>query len=180
MTDKDIRELNSILIPIAGIEPESIVDGPGYRYVIFTQGCPHNCKGCHNPQTHTMKTNNYVSAYSIIKDIETNKIIEGVTFSGGEPFLHVNKLLPIAKRAKELYLGTMAYTGYTFEELIKSPQNVEFLKYIDVLADGKFEIDKKSLKLLYVGSSNQRLINVHKSLLEGKVVLWKSDEDDYI
>lgn len=167
-------DLNTILVPVAGIEPESIVDGPGYRFVIFTQGCPHFCKGCHNPQTHSMKCSHYMSAQTIINEIKKDmNLLDGITLSGGEPFLHVNKLFPIAKWAHNEGLSVMVYTGYKYEELVDKPENLMLLKYVDILADGKFEIDKRSLNLLYVGSSNQRLIDVQKTLKTKYIVLWK-------
>lgn len=177
---KGVFYLEKEMIPIAGLEPESIVDGPGYRFTIFTQGCPHNCKGCHNPQTHPMKADRYLSAEEIISKIDENRtLIDGITLSGGEPFIHAKKLVPIAKWAHKNNLNVMAYTGYLFEDLLKNPDQRELLNHIDILADGKFEIDKKSLTLLFVGSSNQRLIDVPESLRQGNVVLWKTSVDEW-
>ncbi|MEG2985668.1 MAG: anaerobic ribonucleoside-triphosphate reductase activating protein [Peptostreptococcaceae bacterium] len=148
---------------------ESIVDGPGLRAVIWTQGCNHNCKGCHNPQTHD-KCGGYIEDNSnIIKQIKNLKLHRGVTLSGGEPFMQSEALLEIAKACKENKMDVWAYTGYTFEELIDKKNssyfnNLNLLKNIDVLVDGKFIEAKKDISLKFRGSSNQRIIDVKKTL----------------
>lgn len=148
---------------------ESIVDGPGLRAVIWTQGCNHNCKGCHNPQTHD-KCGGYIEDSSnVIKQIQNLKLHRGVTLSGGEPFMQSEGLLEIAKACKENKMDVWAYTGYTFEELIDKKNssyfnNLNLLKNIDVLVDGKFIEAKKDISLKFRGSSNQRIIDVKKTL----------------
>ncbi len=155
---------------------DSIVDGPGLRMVVWTQGCKHNCKGCHNPQTHSLSKGYEVEVEEIIEKMKSLRLQQGVTLSGGEPFLQPKPLSEIAKAAKNINLDVWSYTGFTFEELIdkKNPmyfENMELLKYVDVLVDGKFEIDKRDISLLFRGSSNQRIIDVKKSLKYKRVVL---------
>ncbi len=160
-------------IRISGIVNDSIVDGPGLRYTIFTQGCPHHCEGCHNPQTHTYKGGKKISLKKIKKDILSNPLLQGVTFSGGDPFVQAEKLIPVAKFIKEQGLELACYTGYVFEMLISGniPYARELLSYIDVLIDGRFVLSQKSLDLKFKGSKNQRTIDVQASLKEGKVIL---------
>ena len=156
---------------------DSIVDGPGLRMVIWTQGCKHNCKGCHNPQTHSLTKGYEVDTKEIINKMASLKLQQGITLSGGEPFLQPAPLVEIAKEAKNMNLDVWSYTGFKFEELIdrKNPlyfENVELLKYIDVLVDGKFEEDKKNISLTLRGSTNQRIINVKETLKENKLILF--------
>ena len=155
---------------------DSIVDGPGLRMVIWTQGCKHNCKGCHNPQTHSLTKGYEVDTKEIINKMASLKLQQGITLSGGEPFLQPAPLVEIAKEAKNMNLDVWSYTGFKFEELIdrKNPlyfENVELLKYIDVLVDGKFIYNKKKIGLKFRGSYNQRIIDVRKSFESNKVVL---------
>lgn len=159
-------------IRIAGVVPESIVDGPGMRYVIFTQGCPHKCKGCHNPDTHDFDKGTDVLPSKLLKNILDNPIIAGVTFSGGEPFAQADRLTPLAEELKSNKKNLMVYTGYTFEELLKNGTDdmLSLLWLTDILVDGRFEEDKKSLELRFRGSSNQRIIDVPKSLKKMKPV----------
>ena len=163
---------------ISGIVNDSIVDGPGLRYTIFTQGCPHNCPGCHNPQTHDYKGGRKMSIKKIEKEIKDNPLLYGVTFSGGEPFIQAKLLLPIAKYVKEQGLELASYTGFLYEELIsgKIPYAKELLSFIDILIDGKFVLSQKSMDLRFKGSRNQRTIDVQKSLKEGKVVLSSNEK----
>ena len=153
-------------IRISGITPESIVDGEGIRYVIFTQGCPHHCVGCHNPQTHSFDGGKLVLIEDILDDIsKRKKWIDGITISGGEPFCQTDQCSIIAERAQELGLTVWCYTGYLFENLYR--QGSELLKHIDVLVDGPFVQNERSLELNFRGSRNQRVIDIPKSLKEG-------------
>lgn len=104
-------------IRIAGIVRESIVDGPGIRFVVFAQGCPHKCPGCHNPQTHDFQGGYDCSIETILLEIDKNPLLAGVTFSGGEPFCQAERFLPLAKEIKNRRLDLVAYTGYTLEQL---------------------------------------------------------------
>ena len=148
---------------------DSIVDGEGLRAVLWTQGCSHNCKGCHNPETHDFNKGVLVEVDEVKQLIEDLTLQDGITFSGGDPFFQPEPCIEIAKFAKEEGLNVWAYTGFLFEDLIKNEKMREFLNYVDVLVDGKFELDNKSLNLKFRGSTNQRIINVPRSLKMGKV-----------
>lgn len=162
--------LNTQLIRISGTTPESIVDGEGIRYVIFTQGCPHHCSGCHNPSTHSFDDGKLVLIHELIADIRKNKnYIDGITLSGGEPFCQSDQCSIIAKEAHEMGLSVWCYTGYLFEDLYR--QGIELLKHIDVLVDGPFVQAEKSLELDFRGSRNQRVIDIPESLKEGVAIL---------
>ena len=164
--------LNMGLIQISGIECESIVDGEGIRYVIFTQGCPHHCLGCHNPQTHSFSGGKIVSVDTILDDISKRKAwIDGITISGGEPFCQTDQCSIIAKKAHEMGLTVWCYTGYLFEDLYG--QENELLKHIDILVDGPFVSEERSLDLVFKGSKNQRVIDVPASLKEGAIILMR-------
>jgi len=165
---------------IAGTVQDSIVDGPGLRYVIFTQGCPHNCEGCHNPQTHDFHAGEEADTENILKEIRENRIISGVTFSGGEPFCQAEALVPIAEILKEWGKHLMIYTGYLYEDLCKSEDtNVQrLLEMADVLVDGPFVLAKRDLTLPYRGSENQRVIDLVKTRESGSIILYKSEYDE--
>lgn len=158
---------------ISGLVNDSIVDGPGLRYTIFTQGCPHHCEGCHNPQTHAFKGGKMINIKKIAKEIDNNPLLYGVTFSGGEPFAQAKRLIPLAKHIKEKGLELACYTGYLFEILNSGqiPFAKELLSYIDILIDGKFVLSQKSLDLRFKGSKNQRTIDVQASLKENRAIL---------
>lgn len=161
-------------IRIAGTVNDSIVDGNGLRYTIFVQGCPHHCKGCHNPQTHSFDGGKEVSISDLFDTITSNTLLDGVTFSGGEPFAQAKPLVELADLVKQnTNLNIVTYTGYTFEEIITSnnPDWIALLNSTDILIDGKFIEDLKSYELRFRGSSNQRYIDVKQSLLQHKVVL---------
>jgi anaerobic ribonucleoside-triphosphate reductase activating protein len=161
-------------IRMAGIVKESIVDGPGIRFVLFVQGCLHNCLGCHNPETHDLSGGCEIDTQDIIRDIMSAPFLNGVTFSGGEPFLQADKLWEVAKAVKEKDYNIAAYTGFLFEELINnsSPSVRKLLELTDILIDGKFKIEEKDLSLKFRGSKNQRVIDVKKSMASGSVVLY--------
>ncbi len=155
---------------VAGLIEESIVDGPGFRFTIFTQGCPHNCEGCHNPQTHDFKAGKLMEIDDIFDKIKQNPILSGATFSGGEPFCQPKELFLLGQKIKSIGQNIFCYTGFTYEELIELGQKnssvLDLLGIVDVLVDGKFEKDKKDLTLLYKGSSNQRVIKLNKGKIE--------------
>ena len=156
---------------ISGIVPESIVDGPGIRYTVFVQGCPHHCEGCHNPQTHDFEGGRLVDIADIINEIQRNPLLSGATFSGGEPFCQPEVLFELGKAIKETGLNLVCYSGYTFEELLVLPAIKELLSLTDILIDGKFVLKEKSLMLKFRGSKNQRIIDVKKSLDKGEAVI---------
>lgn len=158
---------------VAGFVKESIVDGVGIRYVIFTQGCRHNCKGCHNKHTHDFNGGYSVDVEDIVEDIKKYKYLDGVTLSGGDPFYQAKeccKLLKILKN--ELNINIWCYTGFTYEELmgIKDKYILRMLKHIDVLVDGRYIESLRDLNLRFRGSRNQRLIDVRDSLERKSVV----------
>lgn len=159
----------------SSIQYDSIVDGEGRRSVIWTQGCPHKCPGCHNPQTHSNDGGFIVDVLDIKKELFAYKDQDGITLSGGEPFNQPAACYEIAKYAKSIGLNVWCYTGYTFEQLLAMGQTndiyLKLLQMIDVLIDGKFMIELKNLSLKYRGSSNQRVIDVQQSLREQRVVL---------
>lgn len=134
-------------IRLAGILQESLVNGPGIRRVIFAQGCPHNCKNCFSPHTHSYNQGELIDMDTIIEDIRRNPMLKGVTFSGGEPWEQADKFSYIAKAVKDMGLNIWCYTGYTFEYILQHQTKrkgwSELLKYVDVLVDGKFEEDKR-------------------------------------
>jgi anaerobic ribonucleoside-triphosphate reductase activating protein len=162
-------------IKIANIIKESIVDGPGIRMVVFTQGCIHNCPDCHNPETHSFSKGNYMDIDKIVEMYKSNPLLDGITLSGGEPFLQSSNCSILANRIKGIGGNVITYTGYTFEEIMKQANKnkgwKELLYATDILIDGPFQIDKRSLNLKFRGSTNQRIIDVGESLKKNKVVL---------
>ncbi|MGN1014999.1 MAG: anaerobic ribonucleoside-triphosphate reductase activating protein [Butyricicoccus sp.] len=158
---------------IAGIIDESIVDGPGIRFVIFTQGCPHHCEGCHNPQTHPFDGGEQMDTQELLERMRINPLLSGVTFSGGEPFCQPEPLTELAKQLHGMGKTVMAYSGYTFEQLRDADDSRRaLLEQCDILVDGPFVLSLRDTLLRFRGSSNQRLIDVPNSLASGEVVLW--------
>lgn len=160
----------SHLIRIAGTVQDSIVDGPGFRFTVFTQGCPHNCPGCHNPQTHDFSGGEIVEVAKVIELMVSNPLTDGLTLSGGEPFCQSIACAEIARAARASNLNVWVYSGWTFEQLIANDGSLELLQLCDVLVDGPFILSQRSLSLPWRGSTNQRLIDVPASLKTGKAV----------
>lgn len=156
---------------VAGRQAESIVDGPGLRYVLFTQGCPHHCPGCHNPDTHDFAGGTMLTLEAILEDIRKNPLTRGVTFSGGEPFCQSEALTPLATALKSLGYHLMAYSGYWMETLLRQPESRSFLALLDIVVDGPFVLAERSLELKFRGSRNQRIIDVPATLCSGDIVL---------
>lgn len=156
---------------------ESIVDGPGFRIVLWAQGCKLNCPGCHNPETHSLCGGKEYYIEDIKIALEANhKKHQGLTLSGGDPFLQPREFIEIVKFAKtELGLDIWAYCGLTYEQIIQDSEKLELLKLCDVLVDGPFILEKRDVRLAFRGSSNQRLINVQKSLSKGEVVQYERE-----
>ena len=157
-------------IRIAGLVPESFVDGDGIRFAIFMQGCLRNCAGCHNPETHALDGGRLIDTAKIISAIKKNPLLDGITLTGGEPLLQIDAANELARAAKSLGLSVWLYTGYTFEEV---PSNAAtLLESIDVLIDGAFIESQRDLDLQFRGSSNQRIIDIKKTRAQNKIVLW--------
>ena len=161
-------------IRLAGVEPESIVDGPGYRLAVFVQGCPHHCPGCHNPATHDFSGGTLRDTAEITAMLGANPLVRGVTLTGGEPMMQAAALCEIARAARERGMSVWCYTGYTLEELLKeqNPDRMRLLALVDVLVDGPYIAHERSLDLLYCGSRNQRLIDMPATLFAGEVRLY--------
>lgn len=159
-------------IRLAGLIEDSLSNGAGIRTVIFAQGCRHNCDGCFNPETHSFDGGQIFEIDNIIEKINNNYMIDGVTFSGGDPLEQAYEFAYIAKNINK-DLNVWCYTGYTFEQLIQANRDDwnELLKSIDVLVDGRFDKNKMEGEHKFRGSYNQRVINVKESLKENKVVL---------
>lgn len=158
-------------LKIAGIVNESIVDGPGFRLAVFTQGCPHHCPECHNPQTHAFEAGEWMDTENIIDGIAENPLLDGVTLTGGEPFCQPLPCVEIARGTRAMGLSVWSYSGYTFEQLLQGdPEQRALLEQLDVLVDGPFIKAQRTLELRFRGSSNQRLIDVPKSLASNRAV----------
>lgn len=161
-------------IRLAGIIRESVVDGPGWRFVIFGQGCPHNCEGCQNPETHDFGGGYISDTDRILKAVSEDPLLSGITLSGGDPFVQAEEFSVLAKGAHDLGLNVVTYTGWTIEQLLAGmeshPSWRKLLEETDILVDGKFDISKKSLEVKFRGSRNQRVIDVKASIIEGKAV----------
>ena len=161
-------------IRIAGMYIDSIVDGPGLRFSLYTQGCPHHCEGCHNPHTHDEAGGSDADIDELCEKIKEDPLLDGVTISGGEPFLQAEKLIPFASWVHDRGLNIITYTGYTYEEIIEGqdthPGWRELLTFSDYLVDGRFIKEQKSYLLRFKGSKNQRIIDTKQSLKSGAAV----------
>ena len=162
-------------IRIAGIIRESIVDGPGIRFVVFCQGCKHGCYKCQNPESWDFEGGYDCDISKILDAIDQDPLLDGVTFSGGDPIYQSNAFLELAKEIKKRNLNIMLYTGFTYEELLQMKENDnslnELLNLVDLLVDGPYIDELRDLTLLFRGSKNQRIIDVKQSLDNNMVVL---------
>ena len=163
-------------VSLAGIVPESIVDGRGIRYAVFVQGCPHHCPGCHNPQTHPFSGGTPRTVEEIFTEFQQDPLLKGITFSGGEPFCQPAPLAELARLVHSMGKDVTTYTGYTYEQLLEKhePEIDALLAETDVLIDGPFIEGQKDLELLFRGSANQRLIDMKETRAQGRVVLIES------
>ena len=169
------EEIKPVKLRLAGVIRESIVDGPGIRFTVFCQGCPHGCPGCHNEATHDFSGGFDCDIEKIMAAIDQNPLLSGVTFSGGEPFCQAEGFLALAKEIKKRpKLDIIAYSGYTSEELRKlgeqDPAVSALLEIIDYLVDGRFVMEQRDLTLEFRGSRNQRFIDMAATRAAGKPV----------
>lgn len=170
-------------IRLFGIVNDSIVDGEGLRLVIFTQGCPHHCHGCHNPKSHSFEGGTEYGIEDLIALMGKNPLISGITLSGGEPFCQPKACFKLARAAHKRGLNVWCYTGYTFEQLVEmsyrsesgrfyKTQVLDLLREVDVLIDGRYDEKQRSLDLYFKGSRNQRVIDIPKTLEQEGVILY--------
>ena len=157
-------------IRIAGLVPESFVDGDGIRFVVFMQGCLRNCEGCQNPDTHALDGGQLVDTDEILAAIKKNPLLSGITLTGGEPLLQIEPATELARAVENFGLNVWCYTGYTFEDL--PADSKQLLDFVDILVDGAFDITRRDLTLQFRGSTNQRIIDVKKSREQNKIVTW--------
>ena len=159
------------MLELAGIVGDSIVDGPGIRTTIFSQGCPHHCPGCHNPETWAFGCGTEMDEETILEIVRSNPLCRGVTFSGGEPFAQAEGFAKLARLLKAHGYEVASYSGYTFEALLDgTPAQKDLLSTIDILIDGPFLMAEKTLEIPFRGSRNQRILNIPQSLAAGKAV----------
>lgn len=154
----------SELLNVAGLVEESIVDGPGLRFVIFVQGCPHGCAGCHNPDTHPFGTGRDISVDDLYQKIRANPMIKGVTFSGGEPFCQAGPLARLGEKLRRDGYNVFLYSGYTMEELLTRAEHdadtYSLLSVGNYLVDGPFVAEERDLTLSFRGSRNQKIYDI--------------------
>lgn len=171
-----------MLIRVAGITRDSIVDGPGLRLAVFTQGCPHDCDGCHNPQTHRFDGGRLIDTSEIIAMMEGNPLLSGITLTGGEPFCQPEACVELARAAQERGLTVWTYTGYLYEDLILVRGSIavrRLLRLTDVLVDGPYIEELRTLDIQFRGSRNQRLIDVKQSLSKNRIIEWGEKDGSY-
>ena len=154
---------------IYGLVQDSIVDGPGFRFVCFVQGCPHRCPGCHNPGSHDRNGGREMTVEEVAAAMVSNPLTDGLTLSGGEPMEQAADCRRLADLAHEAGLSVWCYTGYTLEQLLSrgTPDQRDLLEGVDVLVDGPFVLAERSLSLPWRGSRNQRILDVPASLTAG-------------
>lgn len=159
---------------IAGIKTESVTDGPGVRSLVFFQGCPHHCQGCHNPHTWAVDAGDELDLDDLWAQLKVSPLIMGVTLSGGEPFFQPQASTWIAKKFHNTGKNVWVYTGYVWEDLVNNidPAIHNLLHECDVIVDGPFIQSLRNIDLLFRGSDNQRIIDVQQSLIKGELMNW--------
>lgn len=162
-------------IRLFGIVRESIVDGPGLRFVVFVQGCPHHCPGCQNPESHDPAGGFSTTTGRIWDNLIKNPSLRGVTFSGGEPFLWAKELAEVGRCAAAAGFDVMTYSGWTLEQLRQKaetdPHTRALLGVTRYLVDGRYEQEKRDLSLRFRGSANQHIWDLSAGFGEGEAVL---------
>ena len=151
-------------LQVAGFLEHSTVNGEGFRSVLFLSGCPHHCPLCHNPEMQNANYGEQVDYDAILKRIEkVLPLIDGLTLSGGEPFMQAKALIPFLEYIRsKWHLSIWCYTGYTYEAICQNALHKELLQFIDVLIDGPFIASLKDVNLKYRGSSNQRILKINQ------------------
>ena len=164
MGERDARaEPQGYALRLHGVAAESIVDGPGLRYAVFAQGCPHRCPGCHNPQSHDPDGGYTADARAVLAAFKANPLLSGITLSGGEPFAQAEVLAWLAEEVKKLGKDVVVYSGYTLAQLQSMAQRgqgravARLLAVTDVLIDGPYQEAERDLELLWRGSANQQV-----------------------
>lgn len=158
----------------APLQTYSYVDGKGIRMVIWNQGCKMACPGCHNPETHSLCGGKEIDIEDLEKEITKYSLHhQGITLSGGDPFLQPEQNKRLAVLAHNIGLDVWAYCGQTYEQLLQDENKRKLLEECDVLIDGPFVLGQRDVRLAFRGSTNQRLIDVQKSINQGKVVLYE-------
>lgn len=156
------------------LQRDSVVDGTGIRTVIWTQGCAHDCPGCHNMGTHDFNGGQLFDLKEIEEEIDELEGQRGITFSGGDPLYQIDAVIELAKYINTKHMDIWVYTGFTFEQVLDMKRGRELLELVDVMVDGKFELKNRSLDAPFRGSTNQRIIDTKASAKEGKPVLIES------
>ena len=161
-------------LSVLSVVDDTTVDGPGFRTSIYCAGCTHHCPGCHNPQSWAQDGGREMSVEELMEVIEADPFAPGVTFTGGDPMQQAEGFTALARAIHErTNKNIWCYTGYTFEALLHMPAQRQLLELVDVLVDGPYIEAQRSTDLLFRGSANQRLIDVPRSLAEGRIVLWQ-------
>ena len=169
------------MLELSAIVTDSIVDGPGIRATVFSQGCPHHCEGCHNPETWPFGCGTPIEEETVVSIIRENPLCRGVTFSGGEPFAQAEAFCKLAGLLKAQGYEVASYTGFTFEQLCQgTAAQRALLETIDVLIDGPYIQAQRTLEAPFRGSRNQRILDVKASLAAGCAVetaspRWKGE-----
>lgn len=163
---------------VAGINFESVVDGEGVRVVVFVSGCLHNCKGCHNPASHSFTAGQPFTQElqdEIIAYIQKTPFISGLTLSGGDPMYSAKEITPFIERLRKDVkdISVWIYSGFRFEEILENSEMFDLLKLCDVLVDGEFVLEQRDITLSYKGSRNQRIIDIPKSLSDQKISIFE-------